>query len=106
MLLTQISSIKYLLRQGLLLRVHDEQESNLIQLMKLRSQDINGLKDWLNDKKYLSRDIVNELAKEILPKIIRDISQQILNVNGLHSYVLKLLMKQIKDNDVLQWNDI
>ncbi|CAF1239851.1 unnamed protein product [Didymodactylos carnosus] len=78
MLLTQISSIICLLRQGLPLRGHDEQESNLIQLMKLRSQDINSLKDWLNDKKYLLHDIVNELAKEISLKIIQDIIQQIL----------------------------
>ncbi|CAF0934096.1 unnamed protein product, partial [Didymodactylos carnosus] len=58
MLLTQISSIKYLLRQGLPLRGHDEPESNLIQLMKLLSQDVN--------------------AKELSLKIIQDIIQQIL----------------------------
>ena len=51
MLLKLLSSIKYLVRQGLALRGHVENESNLIQLLKCRSEDIEGMDKWLEDKK-------------------------------------------------------
>ncbi|CAF4313039.1 unnamed protein product [Rotaria sp. Silwood2] len=69
----QISCIVYLLRQGIALRGHSDIESNLVQLLKFRSIDNDFLKEWINDKKYLSRDIINELRKEIYLLIIRDI---------------------------------
>ncbi|CAF1244084.1 unnamed protein product [Didymodactylos carnosus] len=77
MLLMEITSIIYLLRQGLALRGHVDEESNLIQLLKLRSIDDSDLQDWINDKKYLSHDIVNEITKEISLTIVRDIVKQI-----------------------------
>ncbi|CAF4469972.1 unnamed protein product, partial [Rotaria magnacalcarata] len=49
-LFIQISSIMYLLRQGLALRGHDEENSNLIQLLKLRSGDSEYLNEWLKNK--------------------------------------------------------
>ncbi|CAF1383907.1 unnamed protein product, partial [Didymodactylos carnosus] len=76
MLLMEITSIIYLLRQGLALRGHVDEESNLIQLLKLRSIDDSDLQDWINDKKYLSHDIVNEITKEISLTIVRDIVKQ------------------------------
>ena len=39
MLLTQLSSLRFLLRQGLAIRGHDEVEGNLIQLLLLRSEE-------------------------------------------------------------------
>ena len=51
MLLKLLSSIKYLVWQGLALRGHVENESNLIQLLKCRSEDIEGMDKWLEDKK-------------------------------------------------------
>ncbi|CAF1410883.1 unnamed protein product [Rotaria sordida] len=75
----QISCIVYLLRQGLALRGHSDIESNLIQLLKLRSIDNDFLTEWINDKKYLSHDIINELCKEIYLLIIRDIVKEISN---------------------------
>ena len=59
MLLKQLSSLHYLLRQGLALRGHEENESNLVQLLMLRSEDCDGFKAWLEGKKYLSHEIVN-----------------------------------------------
>lgn len=47
MLLKQLSSLRYLLRQGLALRGHDENEGNLVQLLLLRTEDCAGLKGWL-----------------------------------------------------------
>ena len=80
----QISCIVYLLRQGLTLRGHSDIESNLVQLLKLRSIDNNFLKEWINDKKYLSHDIINELCKEIYLLIIRDIVKE---VRSTYSFV-------------------
>ncbi len=43
MLLIEVECIKCLLRQGLALRGHVEDEGNLIQLSKLRESDVDGL---------------------------------------------------------------
>ncbi len=76
-LLIQISSLIYLLRQGLALRGHSDVESNLVQLLKLRSIDNNFLNEWINNKKYMSHDIINELCREIYLFIIRDIVKEV-----------------------------
>ena len=39
MLLKQLSSLKYLLRQGLAIRGHDDREGNMLQPLKLREED-------------------------------------------------------------------
>ena len=61
MLLKLLSSLKFLLRQGMAIRGHKEVDGNLIQLLKLRSSDAPGLKRWLDNRQYLSHDIVNEM---------------------------------------------
>jgi hypothetical protein len=38
-----IECIRYLLRQGMALRGHVEDEGNLIQLLKLREGDVDGI---------------------------------------------------------------
>lgn len=53
MLLKQLSSIRYLLRQGLALRGHDDSEGNLMQLLMLRSEDCNGLKGLVTIEEVL-----------------------------------------------------
>ncbi|CAF3991943.1 unnamed protein product [Rotaria sordida] len=73
----QISCIIYLLRQGLALRGHDDENSNLIQLLKLRSADNEYLNEWIKNRKYFSHDIVNEICKEIYLTIIRDIVKEV-----------------------------
>ncbi|CAF1412565.1 unnamed protein product, partial [Adineta steineri] len=75
-----ISSIMYLLRQGLALRGQSDENCNLIQLVKLRSIDQDCLKDWIDNKKYLSHDIVNEIYKEIYLTIIRDIVKEVCEI--------------------------
>ncbi|CAF1642600.1 unnamed protein product [Didymodactylos carnosus] len=110
----------YLLRQGLPLRGYSEEESSLFQLIKLRSQDISGLKQWIENGKYLSHDIVNEIAKEIPLTIVRnpitqasiidvlvrcgvDVSNcqgqgydEAANTSGVHEEVAALLFKKQK----------
>lgn len=44
MLLRQLSSLKFLLHQGMAIRGHKEGDGNLVQLMMLRSEDVPGLK--------------------------------------------------------------
>ena len=63
MLLKQLSSLQYLMRQGLAIRGHDDREGNLMQLLKLRREDDPQLQTWLSDGKYLSPIIVNEQIK-------------------------------------------
>ena len=75
--MAEVSSLKYLLRQGIAIRGHSEDEGNLFQLIQLRSIDIPGLDQWLTDKKYLSHDIVNELAKEMALIILRNLCNEV-----------------------------
>lgn len=77
MLVVVISSIIFLIRQGLALRGHTEQESNLTQLLIARSADVPGLKEFVNDCRYLSHDIVNELVEDIALTILRNKLQQV-----------------------------
>ena len=61
LLLKQLSSLQYLLRQGLAIRGHKESEGNLIQLLELRSEEVPGLKTCLRKRRYLSHQVVNEM---------------------------------------------
>jgi hypothetical protein len=77
LLMAEVSSLKYLLRQGISFRGHTEEDGNLFQLMQLRSADIPDLNQWLNNKKYLSHDTINELAKEMSLMILRSICVEV-----------------------------
>ena len=74
---TQLSALRYLLRQGLALRGHDEMEGNLYQLLKLLSNYIPDLKLWLSEKKYFSPVILNEqisvIGLTLLRRLLADI---------------------------------
>ena len=51
------------MRQGLAIRSHDDKVGNLFPLLKLQSADDDELKKWLEDRNYLSPQIVNEQVK-------------------------------------------
>ena len=72
----------YLLRQGLALRGHCDIDSNLVQLVKLQSCDHEFLNEWIDDRKYLSHDVINELCREIYLFIIRDIVREVRSSHG------------------------
>ena len=55
----KLSGLKYLLRQELSVRGHKKGECNLIQLLKLQSDDCAEMKQWLISNIYLSHDVVN-----------------------------------------------
>ena len=77
MLLMQLSSLKYLLRQGLAIRGHQEIEGNLLQLLSLRSSDCSQLNAWIKERKYLSPQIVNEqislMGLNVLRRLLAEI---------------------------------
>lgn len=77
MLLKQLTSLKYLLRQGLTIRGHTEGEGNLLQLLLLRAEDNQDLFAWVRDNKYLSPDIFNEeirlMADFVLCALLSDV---------------------------------
>jgi hypothetical protein len=61
-----LSSTQFLARQGLAFRGDgDEQDSNYIQLLKLRGQDDSRIQDWLLKKinKYTAPSMQNEMVK-------------------------------------------
>ena len=54
--------MKFLLRQGIALRGHFENEGNLSQLLSAWTVNSAILKHWVKERKYMSHDIVNELV--------------------------------------------
>ena len=76
-LIKQLSSLQYLLRQGLAVRGHEASESNLIQLLELHSGDDPQLKKWINDQKYCSPDILNEQIETMANSVLRSILVEI-----------------------------
>ena len=84
-LLKQLTSLKFLLRQGLAIRGHEDTESNLIQLLQLRSDDCPSLKTWLRERHYFSPVIVNSqirlMGLDLLKSLLCDIrSAEIFSV--------------------------
>ena len=78
MLLKVMSSLRYLLKQGLSIRGHREEDGNLIQLLYLRSTDCPELVTWLNNQQYLSHDIINEIITLIGNGLLRQLLAKIL----------------------------
>ncbi|CAF3588482.1 unnamed protein product [Rotaria sp. Silwood1] len=83
MLLIQVKLIKFLLRQGLALRGHIEEEGNLIQLLKSKQDNVNELSSWINEGNYLSHDIINEICEIISLTIIRLICDEATDESGV-----------------------
>ena len=53
-LMKQLEAMKFLLRQGIALRGHSEEEGNLYQLLTTWSSDCAGIKSWIEKGKYMS----------------------------------------------------
>ena len=49
--------------QGLALREHERIDSNLIQLLKTRAEDIPELNTWIENRQCLSPVVINELLE-------------------------------------------
>ena len=70
-LLKQLTSLRYILRQGLALQGHEEKEGNLMQLLYLRSDDSPGMKQYIENKKYLSHEIIHKQLGLMVNNILR-----------------------------------
>ena len=70
-----IETIQFLGRQGLALRGDkSDKNSNFMQLLKLRSKDLERLEK--KSEKYTSHDIQNVLLKLIVHQILRDLTDE------------------------------
>ena len=74
MLQKHLSFVRYLARQGLPFRGHDEKEVQLLQMWSLHDADI---KDWLRDGKYLSHIIINEQIRLMGDHVLREMLSEI-----------------------------
>ena len=92
LLLKQLSSLQFLLRQSSAIRGHKETEGNLIQLLKLRSEDMPSLKSWLQERHYLSHQVVNEMISLIVNMLLRKMLACIREASQ------SLLMRQVIKN--------
>ena len=81
MLLKLLKTLKYLARQGLPLRGHNEDsesfEGNLYQLLLLQAQDCPGMDIWLHRREYISPEIINELIEKMGNSVLRRILESI-----------------------------
>ena len=77
MLMVTLASLRFLLRQGLAVRGHNELESNLVQLLLLRTETIPGLKQYIDDKQYLSPQILNEMIALMSNTVLRQLLAEI-----------------------------
>ena len=77
MLIKLLKTLKYLIRQGLPLRGHNEDsesfEGNLYQLLLLQAQDCPGMDVWLSLREYISPEIINELITIMGNSVLRKI---------------------------------
>ena len=68
----------YLARQGIPIRGDEDEDSNFIQILKLRAKDDSVLESWLKDKvQYTSHDVQNEIIALMANEIIRDLVGEI-----------------------------
>lgn len=74
-----LESIRYLGRQGLPLRGHDDSQGNFMQLMMSKARNNSKLRAWLEKKKekYTDHHIQNEILKIMALSILRDIAKNI-----------------------------
>ena len=83
-----LHSIRYLTRQGIAMRGHDEGNGNFIQSLKLQGRTDPRLNDWLDKKafKYVSHDIQNECIQIMALSVLRQISRSLSN--GVHFCIM------------------
>jgi hypothetical protein len=89
-LIAVFGSIRYLARQGLALRGHEESQGNLMTLLELRSQDSLPLRTWLSrTTKFLSPECQNEIldllshgVQRVLVKVVQMSKQFGIVVDG------------------------
>ena len=69
--------------QNLAVRGHREEDSNLIHLLHCQASEINGVKSWVKDGRYLSHVIINELIEMMAHQLLRSILEDIKSAKWL-----------------------
>ena len=74
-----LSSIRYLARQRLPLRSHNDSESDFRQLLLLRAEDDPNFLEWLHKEtnRFTSSTIQNEILKDMAVHILRPVVKYI-----------------------------
>ena len=78
-----MSSLKYLVRQGLPISGHESMESNLIQTL----MDVPDLNQWVEYRRYISPAIINELMEMMGNAVLHSILQDIKGNSGLFALI-------------------
>ena len=72
-----LSSIRYLARQNMSIRGNSEKDGNLYRLLKERALQMPTINTWLENGRYMSHDIINEVIKlmgnTVLQKLISEV---------------------------------
>ena len=85
MIKTRSCSLKTQLRQGLATRRRDSFESNIYQFNEHKAEHVPGLKLLMEEKKYMSNDIVAEMEKMLVLTARRQILR---SINGKQFFAL------------------
>lgn len=75
-LLKQIMSLRFLLRQGLAIRGHTEDEGNLSQLLKLQMEGSDTMQAWLGEKIHVAQHnqcAYKHIGWEVLGQILESV---------------------------------
>lgn len=94
-LLKIISSIFYLTRQGSPIRGHTDDNSNIFQLLKLRSSDSSELNNWLLRTKF--KWTSHEIQNEIISLLSKYVKTNLLNQIKSSKY-FAIIMDETTDN--------
>uniref|UniRef100_H2ZSG2 DUF4371 domain-containing protein n=1 Tax=Latimeria chalumnae TaxID=7897 RepID=H2ZSG2_LATCH len=71
----------FLVHQGLYVRGNTDMESNLLQMLNTRADDVPELMQWIEQGQYLSADVINELIEmgnAVLQSILEDLCNLVL----------------------------
>ena len=77
MFLVQAGAIRLLVRQGLAVRGHSEEEGNLYQFMRCLSDNKREVDKWMESGRYSSHDIINEVIEIMANTVLRKLLQSI-----------------------------
>ncbi len=104
-----LSSMRYLARQGLAMRRKDPGESNIIQLLKMRSEDNPTLANWLkkNSNTFTSPENQNEMLQIMSHHILRNVLHDIHSLPFLTIMVDETTDKSNKEQLtlIIRWVD-
>lgn len=88
-LLKIVSSLQFLARQGTAIRGHENSEGNFRQLLRLRSEDVEGLESWIERRlNFLSPQIQNEILQILSLNIVREIASAVRNLPTLQYSII------------------